>query len=72
MHAILTITSPTTDPGPFNMFSDVDGYMIAHEIGITHFQLSNGFATSNIPDGTFTLKFVSVNANCNNSIYVDI
>lgn len=69
MYAFITITSPGVDIGPFNIYSDVDGFISAFEINVDLADLLVGFATSNVPDGTTIIRVMSGTFVCYN--YVD-
>ena len=66
MNLVITLTSAGTDTGPFNIYSDVDGYLSAFDTNIDRATLLAGFATSNVPDGTVEIRVKSVNDLCNN------
>jgi len=75
MSISVTITFPSTglgsDTGPFNLYSDTDGYTNAFETGITSNTLIYGFSTNNVPNGTTRIKVVSESECCNNSSFID-
>lgn len=66
MNLVITLTTAGTDTGPFNIYSNVDGYSNAFDINITRATLLAGFATSNVPVGTTEIRVRSVNDLCNN------
>lgn len=70
MSISVTITFPSTgfgsDTGPFNLYSDTDGYTNAFETGITSNTLIYGFSTNNVPNGTTTVRVVSESQCCGN------
>jgi hypothetical protein len=74
MSISVTITFPSTglgsDTGPFNLYSDTDGYTNAFETGITSNTLIYGFSTNNVPNGTTTVRVVSESECCNNSYLI--
>ena len=61
-----------SDTGPFNLFSDVNGYTSAFEVGITKDQLLSGFVSYNVPVGTHTIRVVSTSPECTNSEEIDV
>lgn len=69
----ITVTCPTlgANIGPFNLYSDVDGYTSAFEVGITGAQLTAGFFTQNAPVGT-TIVMVQSTGACTNSALIPI
>ena len=66
MNIVITLTTTGIDTGPFNIYSDVDGYTSAFDTNIDKTTLLAGFATSNVPAGTTEVRVQSVNALCNN------
>jgi hypothetical protein len=69
MTGILQISTIGLDAGPFNIFSNVNGFTSAFETGVTRNQLLTGHALSNVPNLTTTIRAVSV-GQCTN--YIDI
>lgn len=59
MEAFIQLTTAGNNTGPFNLFSDVDGFTTAFESGVTKAQLLTGFTTALIPDYTTIVKVVS-------------
>ncbi len=59
MTVYITFATIGTDAGPFNLYSDVDGFASAFELGVTRAQLLAGFPSSNCPDGTTTIRVKS-------------
>ena len=53
------------DAGPFNIFSQVNGFTEAFETDITPVQLLIGFISYNAPVGTTTIRVVSTSEDCN-------
>lgn len=56
MNAVITFTTIGTDAGPFNLYSNVDGYVSAFAVGVTRTQLLAGFATTNLPIGSTIVR----------------
>lgn len=56
--------------GPFNLYSDIDGYTSAFETNIPKALLEAGYSTSLVPDGTLEVRIQSVNELCNNYINI--
>lgn len=56
MTAIITLTTIGTDAGPFNLYSNLDGYTSAFAVGITDTQLLTGYASDVVPDGTTIIR----------------
>lgn len=68
MTVYITISNVGADAGPFNLYSDADGYISAFEVNIPTADLEAGFASNNAPAGTTIVKVQSVNKLCNNSV----
>jgi hypothetical protein len=69
MTVFIIFTTVGADAGPFNLYSNVGGYAIAFEVGITKAQLLAGFPSSNVPLGTNIIRAQSFGV-CTN--YVDL
>lgn len=69
MTATITLTIAGADTGPFDLYSDVTSYLSAFDSNVPKSSLVAGFTTSNIPDGTTTIRVVS-RGTCTN--YIDI
>jgi hypothetical protein len=69
MNILLTLTTAGTDTGPFNLFSDVDGYTVAFETGVLKSALVAGYLTSLAPIGTAIVRIQST-GDCTNFIDV--
>ena len=69
MTAIIKLILAGTDTGPFNLYSNVDGYVSAFATGVSKSQLTTGYPTSSIPNFTTIIK-VKSNGDCLN--YVEI
>ena len=72
MNVYITISNVGADAGPFNLYSDVDGYLSAFETNIPKAILEAGFATNLVPEGTLEIRIQSVNELCNNYVNVGI
>ena len=66
----ITLTTAGADTGPFNLYSDVDGYLSAFETGVSKASLLAGYISSLVPNGTTIVRVMSASALCTN--YVDI
>ena len=60
------------DAGPFNLFSQVNGFTEAFETGVTKNQLLAGFVSYNVPVGTTVVRVMSTSPECTNYEDVDI
>lgn len=69
MTVYITFTSFGSDAGPFNLYSNVDGYTSAFAAGVSKAQLLAGFPSNSVPDGTTIVRAKSFGV-CNN--FVDI
>jgi hypothetical protein len=69
MTVYITFTSFGTDVGPFNLFSNVDGYANAFAAGVSKAQLLAGFPSNSVPNGTTIVRAKSFGV-CNN--FVDL
>lgn len=70
MTVTITLTTAGADTGPFNLYSDVDGFVSAFETGVSKLALLAGYTTSLVPNGTTTIRVMSANELCTN--YIDI
>lgn len=69
MTGIITLNIAGADTGPFNLYSNINGYISAFAVNITKSQLLAGYATDAIPNLTTIIRVMS-NGNCTN--YIDI
>jgi len=69
MTALITLTVAGTDSGPFNLYSNLDGYLTAFESGVSKSALLVGYSSSLVPDYTTEIRILSTGV-CTN--YVDI
>lgn len=69
MTALITLTTVGADAGPFDLYSNADGFTVAFNVGITAAQLATGFLTASVPFGTTIVRVMSTGM-CQN--YVDI
>lgn len=69
MTVLITLTSAGTDTGPFDLYSDADGYVSAFETGVSKAALVSGYSSSLVPN-TATIIRVKSTGVCNN--YIDI
>lgn len=68
--AIITLTSAGTYTGPFDLYSDADGYVTPFETGVSKAALLAGYTSTNIPDLASTVRVQSGNIICDN--YIDL
>jgi hypothetical protein len=69
MTVLITLTVAGSDSGPFNLYSNLDGYTSAFETGVPKASLLAGYASALVPDFTTIIRIQSV-GNCTN--YIDI
>lgn len=69
MIVLLTLTTAGTDSGPYNLYSDVDGYTTAFETAVDKTSLLAGYSSNNAPALTTTVQIKSTGS-CTNSINV--
>ena len=69
MEILLTLTTAGADTGPFDLYSDVDGYVAAFDTGVAKLDLEAGYTTT-APSGTTIVRVQSTSALCTN--YIDI
>ena len=70
MTVYVTLTTAGADTGPFNLYSDVDGYVSAFETGVSKASLLAGYTSSLAPNGTTIVRVMSASALCTN--YIDL
>jgi len=71
MIVLITLTTAGADAGPFNLYSDTDGYLTAFASGISKATLLGGYLSSAVPDGTTSIRIVSTGI-CTNYIYIPV
>ena len=69
MTVLITLTVAGADSGPFNLYSNLDGFVSAFESGVSKASLLAGYPSALVPDYTTTVRVMST-GDCNN--YVDI
>ncbi len=70
MTGIVTLTAANPNTGPFNLYSDTDGFIVPFQTNVPRASLLVGYPVSNIPDGTTDIRIRSMNEVCGN--YTDI
>ena len=66
MEAFIKLTTAGNNTGPFNLFSDVDGFTVAFETSISKASLLAGYTSTVVPDFTTIIKVAS-DSLCENS-----
>lgn len=69
MTVLITLTIAGTDTGPFNLYSDVDGYLVPFETLVPKASLVSGYVSNLVPNGTNFIRVTSQSV-CTN--YVDL
>ena len=69
MTVLITLTTAGADSGPFNLYSNLDGFISAFEASVPKASLLAGYSSSLVPDFTTTIRVKSI-GDCNN--YIDI
>ena len=72
MTVLITLTTAGTDSGPFDLYSDLDGYLSAFESGVSKAALEAGYASSSVPDYTNIIRVKSNGVFCTNSINIPV
>jgi len=72
MTVFITLTTAGSDTGPFNLYSNLDGYISAFETGISKGDLLAGYSSSLVPDGTTIIRVQSVSTLCTNHVDVTL
>lgn len=72
MTALITLTTAGADTGPFDLFSDSDGYTSAFETGVSKVSLLAGYASALVPDFTTIVRIRSNNVLCTNSLDIPL
>lgn len=71
MTVTITLTLAGSDTGPFNLYSDVDGYSSAFQSGVAKSILEAGFTTGTVPDGTTNILVKSTGV-CQRNLYLNV
>jgi len=71
MTVYIQLTLAGGDTGPFNLFSDIDGYSSAFETDVSRYDLSVGYASTLVPDGTNIIRVMSTGL-CTNFIDIPV
>jgi len=67
----ITLTSAGSESGPFNLYSNEDGYTTAFALSVPKASLLAGYTSVVVPDLTTTIRITSVGI-CTNSIDVNV
>lgn len=69
MTVLITLTTAGADTGPFDLYSDIDGFVSAFETGVSKAALLGGYSSALVPDYTSTIRIKSTGV-CGN--YIDV
>ena len=72
MTVLITLTTAGADSGPFNLYSNLDGYTAAFEVGVSKAALLAGYASALVPDFTNSIRIRSNNELCTNYVSVNV
>ena len=67
---LITLTTAGADTGPFNLYTDLDGYVTPFETGVGKAALEAGYLSTVVPDTTTTVRVKSTSLFCTN--YIDL
>lgn len=70
MTVLITLTTAGSDSGPFDLYSNIDGYTSAFESAVPKASLLAGYASALVPDFTTSIKVKSNGELCTNSVIV--
>ena len=69
MTVLITLTIAGSDTGPFDLYSDVDGFVVPFETNVPKASLVAGYTSSLVPNGTVVIR-VKSDSICTN--YIDL
>ncbi len=69
MTVLITLTLAGSDTGPFDLYSDVDGFVVPFENNVPKASLVSGYTSSLVPNGTIVIR-VKSDSICTN--YIDL
>lgn len=69
MTVYIQLTTAGTDTGPFNLYSNVDGYLSAFESSVSKIDLTTGYTSNIVPNGTTNIRVKSTGSCIS---YIDI
>lgn len=65
---VITLTTAGADTGPFDLYSNIDGFASPFESNISKLALEIGYTSTVVPDSATTIRVQSDNVLCNNFI----
>ena len=69
MTVLITLTTAGADTGPFDLYSDVDGYLVPFETNVPKASLVSGYTSVLVPGGATIIRVMS-DSICTN--YIDL
>ena len=69
MTVLITLTIAGSDTGPFDLYSDVDGFVVPFETNVPKASLIAGYTSSLVPNGAVVIRVTSDSV-CTN--YIDL
>ena len=69
MTVLITLTTAGADSGPFDLYTELDGYTTPFETGVTKSSLLAGYTSTLVPDYATIIRVTST-GDCIN--YIDI
>lgn len=69
---IITLTTAGADTGPFDLYSNIDGFLSPFETSVAKVDLEAGYISYLVPDGTSTVRVQSNGVLCENFIDLSI
>lgn len=67
---VITLTIAGADTGPFDLYSDADGYITPFEVGVSKVALEGGYVSVLVPDMATIIRVQSTSVLCDN--FVDL
>jgi len=71
MTVTITLTLAGSDTGPFNLYSNVDGYTSAFQTNVPRGDFLSGFTTGTVPDDTTEILVRSIGV-CQRDLYLSV
>jgi hypothetical protein len=69
---LITLTVAGSDTGPFDLYSNTDGFAIPFENNVSKIALQAGYLSSLVPDSASIIRVQSDNVLCSNFINLSI
>jgi hypothetical protein len=67
---IITLNLAGADTGPFDLYSNEDGFLVPFETGVTKIDLEAGYTSFLVPDSATIIRVLSTSVLCSN--YIDL